>query len=92
MPNIKIEGRSNNAIGSSISAGFKRCGLSRFYSFRDAYAIRLEFHFDSRTPTPFKSRWMGHSAAVHDKHYLDAIQEIDHERMYEQLRQSKNLE
>jgi hypothetical protein len=25
---------------------------------------------------------------VHDKHYLDAIQEIDHERMYERLRQT----
>jgi hypothetical protein len=90
LPNIKLEGRSNNAIGSSISAGFKRMGLSRVYTFRDAYAVRLEFHYDARTPSAFKSRWMGHSAAVHEKNYLDAIQEIDHERMYERLKQPTN--
>lgn len=86
LPNLKLEGRSNNAIGSSIGAGFKYMGLSRVYALRDAYAIRLEFHYDSRTPTAFKSRWMGHSTAVHEENYLDAIQEIDHERMYERLR------
>jgi len=90
LPKLKLEGRSNNAIGSSISAGFKRLGLSRLYSYRDAYAIRLEFYYDARTPTAFKARWMGHSPAVHDKHYLDAIQEIDHERMYEKLRQGQS--
>ena len=88
LPSIKVEGRSNRSIGQSVNHGFKNNGLSNPYAFRDAYAVRLEFYWQAGTPTAFKSRWMGHSSAVHDANYLDAIQEINHERMYEKLRQS----
>jgi integrase len=92
MPNLKIEGRSNNAIGSSISQGFKRNGLSPFYCFRDHYAIALEFYWPSRTPIKFKADWMGHSVKVHEDNYLDIITEIDHDRMYARLRNGHSLD
>jgi integrase len=87
LPSVGIEGRSNRMIGHSVNQGFKLNGLANPYAFRDAYAVRLEFYWEAGTPTAFKSRWMGHSSAVHDANYLDAIQEIHHEQMYERLRQ-----
>lgn len=90
LPAVVTEGRANRDIGNSVTKAYKRQGLAHPYAYRDAYAIRLEFYWDVSTPGAFKTRWMGHSAAVHDANYLDAIQEIHHERMYEKLRDKSN--
>jgi integrase len=86
LPKVRTEGRSNRAIGDSVTGAYRRLNLSHPYAFRDAYAVRLEFYWDSSTPSAFKAKWMGHSSTVHDRNYLDAIQEMHHERMYAQLR------
>lgn len=79
-PVVNLEA-ANNAIGSSVSQWYKRLGLHRPYQYRDAYAVRLKF---KGIDSAFSSRWMGHSAAVHDQSYLPAIQEAHHQQMFEE--------
>lgn len=86
LPAITIEGRGNRRIGQALWQGYKRLGLPNPYAYRDAYAVRLEFYWEGATPVAFKARWMGHAPSVHDKNYLDAIQEEHHERMFSKLR------
>jgi hypothetical protein len=80
LPVVNLD-QANNAIGSAVSQWYKRLGLHRPYQYRDAYAVRLKFRgIDSA----FSSRWMGHSAAVHDQSYLPALQEVHHQQIFEE--------
>jgi hypothetical protein len=88
LPKVRIEGRSNRAIGEAVTKAYKRYGLSHPGAFRDAYALRLDFHHDERTtPLSTKASWMGHSVAVHDGHYMAARDELDHEMMFAKMQQ-----
>lgn len=89
LPNVRTEGRSNRAIGEAVTKAYKRYGLAHPGAFRDAYALRLDFYHDERTTSlSTKAAWMGHSVAVHDKHYMAARDELDHEMMFAKMQRN----
>lgn len=86
MPKVSLD-RANRSLGQTVTTAFKRHGLNNPYAFRDAYAVRLLL---ADVPAAIASRWMGHSTGVHDRNYLDAIQEIHHEEMFARLKEKTN--
>lgn len=83
MPNVRVEGRSNTALGSRVSQEFYELNLGLTpYHLRTAYAVRA---CRLRIPDSVASQWMGHDITVHYRSYQRHIDEIGHQIIWESL-------
>ena len=77
---IKLD-RPNREIGEAVTKAFSREKTGFVpYALRDAYAIRAAI---MGIDSAIMAKWMGHSLAVHHKHYQKYIDKQTHFKIWE---------
>ncbi|MEM9485614.1 MAG: hypothetical protein AAGA83_18210 [Cyanobacteria bacterium P01_F01_bin.116] len=85
MPNIRFEGRDNQQLGQRVSANLRGKIPHKPYALRHAWAIRSAV---LGIPDSIAARWMGHSVAVHAETYHAAINQLQHEAIWDRANQA----
>lgn len=84
----KISAKCNNDLNPAISKKFKKLKTNhRPGALRDAYCIRLSL---CGVPIEFAARWAGHSIAIHEKNYLDAINRKHNLQIFKSMQTSES--
>jgi integrase len=84
LPNITTAGKSNEHIGKKVSQEFRELRIPHIpYALRHAWCIRLALR---GTDSAIAAKWAGHSLAIHEKTYLQAISEAQHQQVFEQMK------
>lgn len=84
LPNIETKGKSNTALGKKVSQEFRELKIVHNpYALRHAWCIRLALQ---GVQDSIAAKWAGHSLAIHEKTYLQAISEAQHGKVYEQMK------
>ncbi len=83
LPAVRIEGRNNRDLGQRVSANLRKIPHTP-YALRHAWAIRSAVR---GIPDSIAARWMGHSVAVHAETYHAAINQLQHEAIWQRANQ-----
>lgn len=87
LPNIQIEGKSNETIGKKVAQEFRDLKIPHIpYDLRHAWCIRLGLH---DVDSAIAAKWAGHSIQVHVKTYQQAISEAQHQQIYNRMKRGR---
>ena len=82
----KVSGKNNSALGSRVTAAFKRYGLCKPGDLRHCWAIRAMGFM----PDAMAARMMAHSTTVHNQTYKRWMNENQEDKFYQLLMQRED--
>ena len=89
FPAIRVEGRDNQQLGERVGQNLRHQKSRKIphtpYALRHAWAIRSAV---MGVPDSIAAKWIGHSVSVHAETYHAAINQLQHEAIWEKANQT----